>query len=234
MGTVNGSSWRNYVIPRLQIAYFNPVVADWTEEHLERELYERRHCDFCLYVVTPKQTGFYALAEVVDDSHKRPDRTIYCYLTEDGGDKFSDNDVIMLEEVATRVKENGGYCLQSLDDVIELLNNEQPKKAFESQHDLSTVRDVYISYGRHDSRAVVEQLERTLRDSGYSVWYDSAPIPQEIEFLSDINCHYPQIPLLCVGGFPSLAAFGILPPGAGVCVVAGQAYRFVVERAADA
>ena len=41
-GTVNGSSWRNYVIPCLSIAYFNPVVPDWTEEALEQELYERR------------------------------------------------------------------------------------------------------------------------------------------------------------------------------------------------
>ena len=58
-GTVNGSTWRNFVIPRLSIGYYNPVVPNWTEEALERELYERRHCDFCLYVITPKQTGFY-------------------------------------------------------------------------------------------------------------------------------------------------------------------------------
>ena len=61
-GTVNHSTWRNYIIPRLNIAYFNPVVAEWTEEALERELYERRHCNFCLYVITPKMSGFYALA----------------------------------------------------------------------------------------------------------------------------------------------------------------------------
>ena len=31
-GTVADSKWREYIMPKLEIEYFNPVVDDWTEE----------------------------------------------------------------------------------------------------------------------------------------------------------------------------------------------------------
>lgn len=186
-GTVNGSTWRNYIIPKLSIAYFNPVIPEWNEQAYERELYERRHCDFCLYVITPKMTGFYALAEVVDDSFKRPDRTIYCYLTEDGGATFNTKDASMLEAIKHTVEDNGGYICDNLDEVIELLNNEKPKGQFLDGHFDNINHDIYISYGRHDSKLLTTNLAQQLKHQGYSVWYDDAPIPQEIEFLSEIN-----------------------------------------------
>ena len=31
-GTCNGSTWREELIPILEINYFNPVVSDWTPE----------------------------------------------------------------------------------------------------------------------------------------------------------------------------------------------------------
>ena len=79
-GTVNGSTWRDQLIPKLEIDYFNPVCDDWTPERQEEEIYQRNICKFVLYVLTPKLTGFYSIAEVVDDSNKRPGRTIFCIL----------------------------------------------------------------------------------------------------------------------------------------------------------
>lgn len=186
-GTVNGSSWRNYVIPKLSIGYFNPVIPDWNEQAYQRELYERRHCNFCLYVITPKMTGFYALAEVVDDSFKRPDRTIYCYLREDGGDTFDEKDLMLLEAIGQTVSNNGAYNCTSLEQVIELLNNERPKSRFLEEQYQAQQHDVYISYGRHDSAELAKTTSNHLKRHGLSVWYDDAPIPQEIEFLEQIN-----------------------------------------------
>jgi len=37
-GTCNGSKWRDILIPRLKISYFNPVVDNWTEEDYQKEL----------------------------------------------------------------------------------------------------------------------------------------------------------------------------------------------------
>jgi len=193
-GTVNGSSWRKYVIPKLSIAFFDPVVKEWCKAAFERERYERRHSDFCLYVITPKLTGFYALAEVIDDSIKRSDRVIYCYLTEDGGDKFNKTDCKILTKIGEQVAKNGGYNCKTLDSVVALLNNRQPKRTFESAHIINKKHDIYISYGRNDSKELAFNLSNTLKKHLYSVWYDNKEIPLEIAFLPQVNklirqCH---------------------------------------------
>jgi hypothetical protein len=79
-GTCNGSLWREKLTLQLKVNYFNPVVPDWTPECMEKEIQERKNCDYCLYVITPKMTGVYSIAEVVDDSNKRPSKTIFCFL----------------------------------------------------------------------------------------------------------------------------------------------------------
>lgn len=133
-GTCNDSTWRNDVIKKLKIDYFNPVVTDWNEEAKEREIKERETADFVLYVITPRMKGVYSIAEVVDDSNKRPDKTIFCYLKEDkklkseiekdGDDtiKFDKFQLNSLNEVGNMVERNGGNYLKNLDEVIEFLN----------------------------------------------------------------------------------------------------------------
>jgi len=123
-GTVNHSKWRDYVMPRLQIDYFNPVVDDWNDEAYERELHEREHCDFCLYVLTPKMTGVYAVAEVVDDSNKRPEKTVLCILYKDEQDEFTAFQMKSMKAVGKMVEKNGGRWLKSLDELIEYLNQQ--------------------------------------------------------------------------------------------------------------
>ncbi|MDN4618429.1 nucleoside 2-deoxyribosyltransferase domain-containing protein [Paenibacillus sp. PsM32] len=73
-GTCNNSIWREDLIPLLQRDYFNPVVPWWKPEHLKEELKQRGECDFVLYVLTAEMVGFYSIAEVVDDSNKRPEK----------------------------------------------------------------------------------------------------------------------------------------------------------------
>ncbi|CAI2200637.1 8968_t:CDS:2, partial [Funneliformis geosporum] len=65
--------------------------------------------------------GFYAIAEVVDDSNKRPHKTIFCYL--EAG--FEKHQIKSLQAIARMVKENGAQVFTSLEEVAEYLNGQQ-------------------------------------------------------------------------------------------------------------
>lgn len=82
-GTCNGSMWREFVKARLECDYFDPVVDEWNKEAQKKERYEREHCDYVLYAITPRMKGVYSIAEVVDDSNKRPEKTILCIVDTD-------------------------------------------------------------------------------------------------------------------------------------------------------
>ena len=144
-GTCNGSIWRDELIPMLQIDYFNPVVDNWAEENYQEELKQRELCDFCLYVITPRQIGFYSIAEAIDDSNKRPKKTIFCILEQEYPDgyeiniegarfpywkisdahiKFSSQQLDSLDKVGRMVYANGGRYYTSLRDVADYLNSQ--------------------------------------------------------------------------------------------------------------
>lgn len=130
-GTVNQSNWRDIMMPQLEIDYFNPVVEDWNEEAYERELRERQECDFCLYLITPRMTGFYSVAEVVDDSNKRPERTLFCVLEEDDGQTFDAHQKKSLIAVGKMVAINGGRWFRSMEEVITFLNSYKTSEELE-------------------------------------------------------------------------------------------------------
>lgn len=113
-GTCNDSTWRNQIVAMLEIEYFNPVVEDWTPECMAEELRQREECDVCLYVITPKMTGVYSIAEVIDDSNKRPLRTVFVRLRDDDGARFTDVQWKSLGAVAQMVEHNGGVTFDSL------------------------------------------------------------------------------------------------------------------------
>lgn len=125
-GTCNESKWRDKLIPMLKIDYFNPVVDDWTEECYQEELRQREICDYCLYVITPRMTGVYSIAEVVDDSNKRPNKTILCVLKKDGDFElfFNKSQMKSLDKVGQMVKMNGGKYFKSLEEVATYLNQD--------------------------------------------------------------------------------------------------------------
>ena len=121
-GTCNNSTWRDKLIPLLKIDYFNPVVDDWTPECQDEEIRQRELCDYCLYTITPKMTGVYSIAEVVDDSNKRPEKTILCVLDEDDENIFSESQIKSLKQVKEMVKNNGANVFYSLEDIASFLN----------------------------------------------------------------------------------------------------------------
>ncbi|MHA1558488.1 MAG: nucleoside 2-deoxyribosyltransferase domain-containing protein [Alphaproteobacteria bacterium] len=114
-GTCNESNWRNRIICMFNsnVKYFNPVVEDWTPDCMAEEIKQRDECDIILYVITAKMTGTYAIAEAVDDSNKRPKRTIFVRLKEDDK-KFDEGQWRSLGAVAQMIEQNGASVYTDL------------------------------------------------------------------------------------------------------------------------
>jgi|GEM_PF-1783711 len=160
-GTCNESKWREILIDQLSVDYFNPVVSDWTPECQQEEIIQRKICDFCLYTITPKMIGYYSIAEVIDDSNKKPKETIFCLLKDDIDDNgkiisFSDSQMKSLNAVGQMVFRNGGMFFTDLKDVANFLNKPKEykmKKRSESEELKIPVRkcEDCIYYGVIDS-----------------------------------------------------------------------------------
>jgi len=125
-GTCNDSRWREELIQMLKIDYFNPVVDDWNEKAQRREISERASCDFCLYVLTPKMHGAYSIAEAIDDSNKRPKKTMFCVLKSDEERRFDQRHMKSFMQVARMIRENGGTVFGGLEDIAVFLNRYVP------------------------------------------------------------------------------------------------------------
>ena len=132
-GTCNGSLWRDSLIEEFSnINFFNPVVPEWNEEAYKLELEMREKCDVCLYVITPKMTGVYSIAEATVDSVKQPQKTVFCFTDEPGiigepkqDEMFSLAQYKSLTAVGKLIRENGGtWCenLQQLKDLLQQYN----------------------------------------------------------------------------------------------------------------
>ena len=104
----------------LNIDYFNPVVDDWNDECKKNELRERENCDFCLYVITSDMIGFYSIAEVIDDSNKRPEKTVF-FVNYSG---FNIKQRNSFDVISSMVERNGGKVIKdSLQHIANYLNN---------------------------------------------------------------------------------------------------------------
>lgn len=123
-GTCNNSEWREKLIPLLKIDYFNPVVSDWTPECQQEEYFQRSVCDYLLYVITPKMAGYFSIAEVTDDSNRRPKRTIFCVLNEDGDSTpFNKQQLKSFVAIKNLIKFNGANVFDSLEEIAQYVNN---------------------------------------------------------------------------------------------------------------
>lgn len=124
-GTCNKSTWRDEFVKTLTVDSFNPVVEDWTEECAAEELKQRNECDFCLYTITPKMKGVYSIAEVVDDSNKRPQKTVLVVLNADDGLLFEGHETKALHKVAEMVESNGGKSFNNLESAAIWINSQK-------------------------------------------------------------------------------------------------------------
>lgn len=124
-GTCNNSQWREQLIPLLNDSNdpFNPVVENWTPECQANEIKEREAADYVLYVITPKMTGVFAIAEVIEDANKRPEKTIFCVLEKDGDLEFTPHQLKSLNATKDLVRKNDALVFDTLEQIAEHLNN---------------------------------------------------------------------------------------------------------------
>ena len=95
---------------------------NWTQEMYEAEVLLRGKAGIVLYTITPKMTGVYSVAEVVSDSHVRPEKTVLCILNDDDGEKFDDFRYRSLIASAAIVTRNGGALFFSLESAAHYIN----------------------------------------------------------------------------------------------------------------
>ena len=125
-GTCNKSIWRGRMIHYLKkvgLEWFDPVVDDWNKKAQANELKERKECDFCLYVITPKMIGTYSIAELIDDCHKRPYKTVFVPLRQDDGFRFNDSEWRSLINVKKMVERIGGHTEAWLSDAAQWMGS---------------------------------------------------------------------------------------------------------------
>lgn len=124
-GTCSNSTWREELLNKLnqeKIDAYNPIVKEWTKERQIIEDYHRETDDICLYVITPEMKGFYSFVEVVDDSNKRPEKTILCVLEKANGKTYEEHIKKCVIKTMQLVKDNGVKVFDNLNELSTYLN----------------------------------------------------------------------------------------------------------------
>lgn len=67
-------------------------------------------------------TGVYSIAEVVDDSNKRPNKTVF-YFIEENPALFTKHQLKSLEQVGKMVRANGGTWCETEKELLTVLNS---------------------------------------------------------------------------------------------------------------
>lgn len=127
-GTCSNSTWRDELVKMLnqeKIEVFNPIVSNWTKERQIIEDKHRKTDDICLYVITPEMEGFYSFVEVVDDSNKRPEKTVLCVLEKANGKTFDEHIKKCVLKTIELVKENGVKVFDNLETLANFFNTYQ-------------------------------------------------------------------------------------------------------------
>ena len=173
-GTCAESKWREAIIPRLKCDYFNPVVPDWTPECQEIEEMEKTICSHHLYVITPKMKGVFSIVEAVNDSKSLPKGCcIFCVTKEDDDRDFTEGEKRSLDATAKLIYENGGKVFDTLDEVVDYLN-QFSYEAIVAERDLYKKKFEYVH--SHWKRLVETILPENWYSELINDWWDGIRI----------------------------------------------------------
>ena len=123
-GTASSKQCQNYICDRLKVDYVLHVDGERTDEALRKRDKEKELCDFLLYVFTPKMTYFDMIFESVDDSNKRPKKTIFCFISDDEDASFTAHQNKSLVATGKMIQRNGGQWFEKIDEAINFLNKQ--------------------------------------------------------------------------------------------------------------
>lgn len=130
-GTCSGWKWRNPFQKMLKCDYYNPIVKNWTEEDRLREVDERLNADYIVYGITNGIRGVYSIAEVVDDSHQYPTKTIFLNLYQERNNKKTKQMAHSLAAVEKLLEYNGVKIFSGMNAMREcaaFLNKEYDRR----------------------------------------------------------------------------------------------------------
>ena len=130
-GTCAETTWRQELINLYnkkydandKVEWFNPVVDDWTPECVENEYRMKNKSDYELYVITPQISGVFSIAEVVDASNKKPEKTIFCIIDEHMNKSFEESQLKSLKETENLIKANGANVFNDLNSICVFINS---------------------------------------------------------------------------------------------------------------
>ena len=111
------------IIANLKIDYYDPSGEGNDFKAYKKNQQEKQQCDLYLHLITPKMKGFQEVINVVHDSNKKASKTIYCFLPEDSGNKFSQHQIKSLQAIGEMVRKNGAKWFDSVDEAINFINN---------------------------------------------------------------------------------------------------------------
>jgi hypothetical protein len=116
-GTTGKSKWRDELIPLLErerLTYFNPIVDDWNDSAREKEYQIKDSPDTVeVYVITNDMIGVFSIAEAVDASNKKPEKTIFM-INREG---FNTHQLKSLDATSELIQKNGSFIADSLLDI---------------------------------------------------------------------------------------------------------------------
>lgn len=127
-GTENGSTWRQQLIPQLDnlnIFYFDPTIKARSKRSFQEELDQKKQSDFHLYFITPKMDDFENISELIEDSNKNPQKTLFHFMEADENEVFNTHQIKSLKRVGEMVEKNGGTWCREFEDILNHLNTDR-------------------------------------------------------------------------------------------------------------
>ena len=137
-GTTNDSTWRDIFILLMKnrnrkIKCFNPVVDNWTTDCIRIENMVKWKAKYHVYVLTPKMSGVYSIAEMIESAHISSKKTIFFIKDEDKNiDEYNDVELIhwdpkmrnSLVAVSNLLKMHGAIQANSLEEIVKIISDD--------------------------------------------------------------------------------------------------------------
>ena len=121
-GTCQDSTWRTEIIPLLgeNIDYYNPQkeIGHWSEESKQEEIQKRKDCDILLYTISSAKS-IVSIAEAMDDSHNRPERTVVCFLH----GIMTEQEIKHITAIGEMLLKNGAEVVTDLQTAADIIDD---------------------------------------------------------------------------------------------------------------
>ncbi|MGH1366612.1 MAG: hypothetical protein ACRBF0_23835 [Calditrichia bacterium] len=102
----------------------NVVIAESSGRGLvnaQHDAFEKEHADAIVFVITPSALSTFDLANAVNESNKRPEKTIVCFLSAGNEWMHDPRRYAELSEIRAILESNGARCLNSLSELADII-----------------------------------------------------------------------------------------------------------------